>query len=154
MARFAEGEGYTVNIPWEVAANAKSPPADVEMLYAFDRLVMPYLGFLWPMAQGGRYGDMIPYGQEMWGMTSYYTLNIHEPGLTLGLMSLSPNICAIGSKLPLLFCFCRDKLINRWRRGYKELEKPELSPTRAETKKKLYVHNFLQTIFLLKLGQG
>lgn len=53
-----EGEGYTVNIPWEVAANAKSPPADAEMLYAFDRLVMPYLDFYGPWPGAG-YGDMI-----------------------------------------------------------------------------------------------
>lgn len=50
----AEGEGYTVNIPWEVAANAKNPPADAEMLYAFDRLVMPYLDFYGPWP-GARY---------------------------------------------------------------------------------------------------
>lgn len=35
------GEGYTVNIPWEVAGNERSPPGDAEMLYAFDRVFLP-----------------------------------------------------------------------------------------------------------------
>ncbi|CAK8998421.1 unnamed protein product [Durusdinium trenchii] len=35
------GEGYCVNVPWEVASNAKNPPGDAELLYAFDRLFMP-----------------------------------------------------------------------------------------------------------------
>ncbi|CAJ1329166.1 unnamed protein product [Effrenium voratum] len=35
-----EGEGYTVNIPWEVEKN-KTPPGDPEMLYAFERVFMP-----------------------------------------------------------------------------------------------------------------
>ena len=114
----------------------RTPRAHLQMQRCCMPLTVWWCRTLISMAHGpgGRYGDMIPYGQEMWGMTSYYTLNIHEP-ITLGLMSLSPNICAIGSKLPLLFCFCRDKLINLFRRGYKELEKPELPPTRAETKK-------------------
>ena len=38
------GEGYTVNIPWEVAANEKNPPGDAELLYAFDRVFLPKLG--------------------------------------------------------------------------------------------------------------
>ena len=32
-----------MNIPWEVAANPKSPPGDAEILYAFERLFMPTL---------------------------------------------------------------------------------------------------------------
>ncbi|CAE7214613.1 Hdac6 [Symbiodinium sp. CCMP2592] len=35
-----EGEGYTVNVPWEVE-KSKTPPGDAEFLYAFDRLFLP-----------------------------------------------------------------------------------------------------------------
>ena len=41
---FTAGEGYTVNIPWEVEKN-KTPPGDPEMLYAFERVFMPSLGY-------------------------------------------------------------------------------------------------------------
>ncbi|CAE7026317.1 Hdac6 [Symbiodinium natans] len=34
------GEGYTVNVPWEVE-KSKTPPGDAEFLYAFDRLFLP-----------------------------------------------------------------------------------------------------------------
>ena len=37
------GEGYTVNVPWEVE-KSKTPPGDAEFLYAFDRLFLPILG--------------------------------------------------------------------------------------------------------------
>ena len=50
------GEGYSVNIPWELA-NEKNPPGDAEFLYAFDRLFLPLLADLAPAERSDQWGD-------------------------------------------------------------------------------------------------
>ena len=113
----------------------RTPRAHLQMQRCCMPLTVWWCRTLISMAhgQGGRYGDMIM-ARKCGEWHHIIPLNIHEP-ITLGLMSLSPNICAIGVKTPIAFFVFVGINSSTFAVGVIRNLKNLSPPPRAETKK-------------------